>query len=200
MKSESPIRCFVAVEIPRAIQNLLLAIQQQLHEEPQIAGGKPSWTKSGNFHLTLKFLGDIQTEAVGEVSTALQAATATQAPFQIEFGGIGAFPNMSHPRVVWVGIKSGATAVARLAASINRQLNYLGYSSENRFHPHLTLARLRNRVNLKPLLHLFKKYDTIDEATMTVHEITFMQSRLHPTGAIYTPLKIVQFQNTSLVG
>jgi len=159
--------------------------------------GKASWTKLGNFHLTLKFLGDVHHEAIGEVSQAVQAVAETQVPFSVEIGGIGAFPNLIRPRVVWVGVKQGASAVARLAEAVDLQLVQLGYptsfSRNARFHAHLTLARLRSLINLKPFTTLFRKYDTIDGATMTVNEMTLMRSQLHPRGAIYSPLNVMSF-------
>ena len=187
------VRCFVAVEIPEAIQRLLPPIQEALR--PKM--GKASWTKPGNFHLTLKFLGDIHHEAIGEVSQAVQAVAETQVPFSMEIGGIGAFPNLIRPRVVWVGVKRGASAVAQLAEAVDLQLVQLGYPSSfsrnEQFHAHLTLARLRSRINLKPFTTLFRKYDTIDSATLTVNEITLMRSQLHPKGAIYSPLNVMSF-------
>lgn len=192
IKNEA-VRCFVAIEIPEAIQMLLPPIQEELRSKI----GKASWTKSGNFHLTLKFLGDIHHESIGKVSQAVQTVAETQGPFSMEIAGIGAFPNLMRPRVVWVGIKQGASAVAQLAEAVNLQLVQLGYPTDfaknGRFHAHLTLARLRSRINLKPFTTLFRKYDTIDGATMTVNEITLMRSQLHRSGAIYTPLNIYHF-------
>lgn len=180
------IRCFVAVEIPEPIQALLKPVQT--HLQPQIH--KASWTKPGKFHLTLKFLGDIHPEAIHQVSEALQRVTDTYSPFSIAFGGIGAFPNLVRPRVIWMGIKQGGSTVSRLAKAVNLELTHLGFSTDNRFHPHLTLARLRTATNLEPLKNIRRKYDTIVGGSMRVNEIALMQSQLHPNGAIYTPLSV----------
>lgn len=177
-------RCFVAVEIPESIQESLKSVQTELRS--QIF--KASWTKLGNFHLTLKFLGDVHPEAVDAISEAIQRVSDTHPPFSIVFGGIGAFPNLSRPRVIWVGVKQGESTVSRLAKTLNLELERLGFPTDNRFHPHLTLARLRTAINLEPLKDILRKYNTINGATMRVNEITLMQSQLHPSGAIYTPL------------
>lgn len=181
------IRCFVAVEIPEPIQALLKPVQT--HLQLQIHKGI-SWTKPGNFHLTLKFLGDVRPEAIQDVSEALQRVTDTHPPFSIALGGIGAFPNLARPRVVWMGIKQGASTVSRLAKAVNHELTHLGFSTDNRFHPHLTLARLRTTTNLEPLKNILRKYDTIVGGSMHVNEIALMQSQLHRNGAIYTPLSV----------
>ena len=184
------IRCFVAVEIPEPIQALLKPVQT--HLQSQIHKGT-SWTKPGNFHLTLKFLGDIHPEASNDVSEALQRVAERHPPFSIAFGGIGAFPNLARPRVIWLGIKQGASSVSRLAKAVNLELTNLGFSTDNRFHPHLTLARLRTATNLEPLKNILRKYDTIVGGSMRVNEIALMQSQLHRNGAIYTPLSVRHF-------
>lgn len=183
------VRCFVAIEIPAPIQALLKPIQTRLQSEVR----KASWTKPGNIHLTLKFLGDVHTEAVDAINEAVQNVAVTQKPFSIELGGIGAFPTLARPRVIWVGVRHGASTVSSLAKIVNRELKHLGFPTDNRFHPHLTLGRLRTPVNLEPLKNVLHKYDTIDGAIVNVNEIIVMQSQLHPNGAIYTPLNVCQF-------
>ena len=183
------IRCFVAIEIPQSIQGLLKPLQICLQSKIR----KASWTKPGNFHLTLKFLGDVRPETVDVVSEAIQNVADAQAPFSIQLGGVGAFPNLMRPRVLWVGIKHGVLTVSHLAKAVNLELKHLGFPTDNRFHPHLTLARLRDPMNLEPLKDVLRQYDTIDDAVVRVNEITLMQSQLHPNGAIYTPLNLCQF-------
>lgn len=183
------VRCFVAIEIPQPVQALLKPVQTRLQSEIR----KASWTKPGNFHLTLKFLGDVHFETIGAVGEAVQNVTAAQKPFSIVFGGIGAFPTRKRPRVVWIGVKHGAETVTHLAKSVNRELKPIGFAMDNRFHPHLTLGRLRVPMNLQPLENVLRKYDTIAGATVNVNEITVIQSQLHPNGAIYTPLNVCHF-------
>ena len=183
------VRCFVAIEVPKPVQALFKPVQIRLQSEIRRA----SWTKFGNFHLTLKFLGDVDAEAMGAISEAVENVAATQPRFSIEFGGIGAFPTLARPRVIWVGVKHGAATVSHLAKVVNLELKNLGFSTDNRFRPHLTLGRLRSPINLQPLKSLLRKYDTIEGATVNVNEITVMQSQLHPNGAIYTPLNVCRF-------
>ena len=183
------VRCFVAIEIPQPIQELLKPVQTCLQSKIRRA----SWTKSGNFHLTLKFLGDVQPETIDVMSAAIQKVVEAQAPFSIEFGGIGAFPNFMRPRVLWVGIKQGDLIISHLAKSVNFALKQLGFPIDNRFHPHLTLTRIKTPMNLESLQGVLRQYDTINSAVVRVNEITLMQSQLHPNGAIYTPLNVYHF-------
>lgn len=188
MKSDA-IRCFAAIEIPEKIQALLVDIQKAFR--PKIE--RASWTKHGNFHLTLKFFGEVENRNVDELGTALQRIAISQNPFSIEIGGIGAFPNLERPRVLWVGLKQGSAPTKKLANAINLELAELGYPKDTRFHPHFTLARFKNRVNLKPLINLFTKFEVLDRTSLIVEKVTLVKSELHPSGAVYTPIKICEF-------
>ncbi len=187
MKPDS-IRCFAAIEIPEKIQSLLVDVQRAFR--PKIE--RASWTKHGNFHLTLKFFGEVENQNVDEIGAALQRIAISQNPFSIEIGGIGAFPNLDRPRVLWVGLKQGSVPTEKLANAINVELAELGYPKDTRFHPHFTLARFKNRVNLKPFNNLFSKFEALDGTLLIVEKITLVKSELHPSGAVYTPLKICE--------
>lgn len=187
MKPDS-IRCFAAIEIPEKIQALLVDVQRAFR--PKIE--RASWTKPRNFHLTLKFFGEVENRNVDEIGAALQRIAISQNPFSIEIGGIGAFPNLDRPRVLWVGLKQGSVPTEKLANAINVELAELGYPKDTRFHPHFTLARFKNRVNLKPFNNLFSKFEALDGTLLIVEKITLVKSELHPSGAVYTPLKICE--------
>ncbi len=183
------IRCFAAIEMPERIQTLLVDVQNAFR--PKIK--KTSWTKHGNFHLTLKFLGDVENHRINEISAALQKIAESKTPFSIEIGGMGAFPNLTRPRVLWIGLKRGIPLTEKLARAINHELGKFGFEKDTRFHPHLTLARLREHVNLNTFINLFKEFETLDGASLTVDKITLVKSELYPSGAVYTPLKICEF-------
>jgi len=187
MKSDA-IRCFAAIEIPEKIQALLVDVQKAFR--PKIE--RASWTKHGNFHLTLKFLGEVENRNVDEIGAALQRIAISQNPFSIEIGGIGAFPNLERPRVLWVGLKQGAVPTKKLANAISLELAELGYPKDTRFHPHFTLARFKNRVNLKPLINLFTNFEVLDRTSLIVEKVTLVKSELQPSGAVYTPIKICE--------
>ena len=187
MQPES-IRCFVAVEIPESIQDLLAEIQDAFR--PKIK--RASWTRHRNIHLTLKFLGEVEQNRISQISEVLHKSAAHHKPFSIEIGGVGAFPNLVRPRVLWVGLKQGAAQMKTLAKAINDELCSLGYPNDTRFHPHLTLTRLKNQVNLSTYIKLFKKFETIEGALLKVDKITLVKSELQPSGAVYTPIQNYQ--------
>jgi RNA 2',3'-cyclic 3'-phosphodiesterase len=186
--TQQNIRCFIAIEIPKTVQEKLIAIQNELRK--QIEFGRASWVKPGNVHLTLKFLGDVPKNRIEAVNQALKNVASNHPPFSMQIRGIGAFPNMARPRVIWSSVKSGAKEAAELARDINIELSRCGFPLDNKkFNPHLTLARLKSRINLKPFVEIFRQYDEIDGATFPVNEIKLIKSQLHPGGSIYTTLQ-----------
>ena len=178
------IRCFVAIEIPVHVQRVFEKIQNELRTEI----GKASWTKIGNFHLTLKFLGDVKKDSISDLCNAIDKVAIKQKPFSMEFGGIGTFPNLTRPRVIWIGLKQGGKITTRLSQYINNALFQWNVKSDARFHPHVTLARLKHHADLRGYTDLFEEYQTIQHTSMTVNEITLVKSELHTNEAIYTPI------------
>jgi 2'-5' RNA ligase len=185
MRPESK-RCFVAIEIPDRIQAILSEVQSEFR--PKIK--KASWTRRGNFHLTLKFLGDVEKSSINKINSTIEGIVANHKPFCLEIGGIGTFPNMYRPRVLWAGLTQGARETTTLTNTIIRELMKLGFPNERRFHPHFTLARIRKSVNMKTHTESFKKFETMAGTLMNVNHITLVRSELHPSGASYTPLHI----------
>lgn len=181
-----PIRCFIAIEIPEPIQEQLVRIQGTLRK--QIS--KASWVKPGNIHLTLKFLGDVDPEDIESIGKAVEGVTKHHHSFSLHIGGVGAFPNLARPRVIWVGVKFGAERVSTLAQDINLALSTRGFSLDaKKFNPHLTIARLKEKIDLKPYASQYRQYNRIHGAEMTVDTISLIQSRLHSRGAIYSTLQ-----------
>ena len=192
--NQEQIRCFVEIEIPEAIQTLLTSAQEELRKD--IRGA--SWVKRGNIHLTLKFLGDVAPNQISVIKNAIEQVADTRSPFSMEIGGIGAFPNLTRPRIIWASVKTGADEIIAIAREIDIGLSRHGYERDEKpFSPHLTLSRLKHRIDLKPLVDVFQQYDTINGATMVVNEIRVAQSHLRQSGAVYTPLETCCFNSRS---
>ena len=146
------IRCFVAIEIPEPIQNQLARIQGSLSKQIQ----KASWVKPGNIHLTLKFLGDVDPDNLESVKEAIERATSRHPSFSLQIGGVGAFPNLARPRVMWTGVRVGAVSalerVSALAQDINLALTvHCGFSLDiKKFNPHLTVTLTFRAITARP--------------------------------------------------
>jgi len=132
-------RCFVGLSLPESWQEGLARVAERL------AGALASrirWTRPGNGHLTLKFLGDVAQERLPELVQALRGVSF--APFALALGRAGVFPTGGPPRVLWAGLRLGGAESARLAAQVGQALLPLGFAPEARpFTAHLTLGRVK---------------------------------------------------------
>jgi 2'-5' RNA ligase len=190
------IRTFIAIELDESIQDGLTRLQEQLQgEAPR---GSVRWVRPGGIHLTLKFLGDVPADQIGEITGALQKSCQGFAPFSLSCGGLGCFPNLKHPRVVWVGVQEETGTLAQLHKAIEENVAPLGYPTEKRkFSPHLTLGRVRRQVgsgDRRRLGELVGASETGSLGQMEVRSVNLMRSDLQPSGAVYTRLAEVELK------
>lgn len=179
------IRTFIAIEISEDLRQELAEVQQELRESE----ADVKWVKPQNLHLTLKFLGDLPEEKTREVKEILENIARHTQPFEANFAGIGAFPKLDFPRVVWVGIEKGKDELIGLAKEIEEELTRLGIPKEKRgFSAHLTLGRIRSPKNKDRLKSIIQEIDFVAKNEISVEEITLFQSKLTPQGPIYTAL------------
>jgi 2'-5' RNA ligase len=139
-RAVSLLRLFVALDFPAEVRKALARAGRDC--SPVLPGVR--WTRPETLHLTLKFLGDTAAERVPEVAGALRAALASRPAGRVTLAGLGVFPNVRRPSVVWTGIAAGTDWVAGLAAAVDGALVPLGFPPETRpFQPHVTLGRVR---------------------------------------------------------
>lgn len=181
--NENAVRAFIAVEIdPQAKQKISELITRLKKSEADA-----KWITENQMHLTLKFLGNISQDKIKEISDALSLISNDFKPFAITFSGIGAFPNMNHARVIWLGIDKGAEALMMLNEKIENTLEKYGFKKDGReFSPHLTLARVRSGKNIAGLATLIKETVFDSGKDTLVNKLTLFQSVLNPKGAVYT--------------
>jgi len=186
------VRSFIAIELPSELKAMLVQLQAQLK-----LGGPPSvkWGDPSSIHLTLKFLGNIALEKIGEVTRAMEEATRGMSPLHLEVKGLGAFPNLRRVQVVWVGIGGEVDKLSQLQHRIDSNLAPLGFTAESRpFTPHLTLARLRDRSlpdEQQRLGQLISETRFESAYTIEVDSISLMKSQLTREGALYSQLSSV---------
>jgi 2'-5' RNA ligase len=184
------IRTFIAIELDESIKDSLTELQERLKgEAPR---GSVRWVRSGGIHLTLKFLGDVPADQIGEITKALQKSCQGFAPFSLSCGGLGCFPNLRRPRVVWVGVQEETGTLAQLKKSIEENVAPLGYPS-----PHLTLGRVQKRVGPGDRGRLGDLVGALEIGVlsqMEVRSVNLMRSDLRPSGAVYTRLAEVELR------
>ena len=133
-----PLRSFIAIALADPARSAVEAYVAQLRR----AIDSVAWTPPENLHLTLKFLGDVMPARLESLAVRVAEIAAAQTPFVMTVAGVGAFPSVRCPRVLWIGV--AAPAVGSLAAAVDLACTAEGFAPETRpFHPHLTLGRVR---------------------------------------------------------
>ncbi len=181
------LRLFVAADIPREIRKAVAGVIEPL--KARVPGGR--WVKPENLHITLKFIGEYEKEALERLSNHILAATRKSVPFVVCLGDCGAFPSPARARVLWVGMTEGGEEAAVLARRLDARLERAGVRREGReYRGHLTLARLKNPVDCRMLMEeLAHGMRDLGGMPFRVEVITLYRSVLGPSGPTYTPLR-----------
>jgi 2'-5' RNA ligase len=180
------IRSFIAFELPAAVISLLDRVQQEL----KALGLKARWVRPQNIHLTLKFLGNIDPAAIEDIGQAMAEAAGQCAPFTLTVGGIGLFPGIRRPRVIWVGLGGATGALLELHRNLAHRLAAVGFAQEKRsFKAHLTLGRIRQAANPDILDRAIQAYSDLGNLKFSADRIILFKSELKPSGAEYSHLK-----------
>ncbi|MCZ6620564.1 MAG: RNA 2',3'-cyclic phosphodiesterase [Deltaproteobacteria bacterium] len=181
------IRAFVGVRIDPKMTQKISEVQSQLTRS--LTGIR--WVVQENLHFTLKFLGAVEEEKITSIIKAVGRVVRPAQPFSLTAGGIGVFPDIRKPRVLWVGLE--AQGLQTLSQEVEAALEPLGFAPEKRgFKPHLTVGRWRNFTakaqRLKEEIDHWKDHDF---GQSRVEEVVIFQSILKPNGAVYSPLQII---------
>ena len=137
-------RLFVAAALPEAPARAVRSIVDDVRATPLPDGARDvRWVRLDGLHLTLRFLGPTADDRIEPTAAAVRAVASSAAgPIDLELGGAGTFPSHGRPRALWIGVASGAEALAGLAGDLNTALADAGWARDDRpFRAHLTLAR-----------------------------------------------------------
>jgi 2'-5' RNA ligase len=178
-------RAFIAFELPPEIARLAADLQACLQRQ----GLKLRWVRPGNIHLTLRFLGEIPFEQSADMAQAMRMAAMGGGPIQLSAQGMGLFPGLRKPRVLWLGLGGQTALLAQAAARLEAQLTPLGIPREDRpFKAHLTLARIQTALDARLLQEAIAACGSFLPQAFFAAEMVLFQSELRPQGSIYTPL------------
>jgi len=146
------------------------------------------WDSPDKFHITLKFLGNVPPDTIAELSDALTPLVSTVHSFKLVYDLLGAFPDLHHPRVIWVAARSNES-LSLLHREVELLCDRFKFEREERmFHPHITLGRVRGSGNLSRLTAKVKSI-TFEPVETDCSEVLLIKSDLRPTGSVYTTLK-----------
>lgn len=184
-------RTFIAIPLPDEARALLGEMQKKLRS----FGADVRWAANSSIHLTLKFLGEIDPNILPRLVAQLQEGTASERSFSLRLRGMGGFPNLQNPRVIWCGLEGDLPMLESLQKRVEAVCQDAGFAPEERpYHPHLTLGRVRGKRNLQPLTE-YIKIGSAEEYTFIVKNFHVYQSTLKPQGAVYTVLETIALKD-----
>jgi 2'-5' RNA ligase len=190
------IRSFIAIELPGEAREGLAGLRKRLERDEHRF---VKWVDPKGIHLTLKFLGNVPTGQVAQITSAVEEGSRGTSPFHLEIWGLGAFPSARQPRVLWVGVHGDTDKLSKLQQNIDSAVAALGFSREERpFVPHLTLARTREVASgpeRRSLGELISSTIFEDKYGFEVQAVKLMRSQLTRAGAIYTCLSAVRLRS-----
>ncbi len=179
------IRVFVAIEIGSKIKNKLFEYLSKLKR----TGADVKWVALENIHLTLKFIGHIEEDSLIHLNKIISNAVSGKRPFSISIGDIGAFPNLKDPRVIFVCVQEQENHLLRTYEKIDKGVESLGIKKgPKKYVGHITLGRVKSQKNISKLKNALNSGTECYFGLEKVASLSLIQSKLTPTGPIYTRL------------
>jgi 2'-5' RNA ligase len=174
-------RLFTGLELPAGVVRNLEGLIGRLRPAARI-----QWSPPANLHVTTKFIGEWPEQRLEELRMALEVVPVA-GPLPVRIRSLGFFPNERAPRVFWCGVE--APGLDSLAAATDAATARLGIPAESRpFSPHLTLARIKERLDLAPLRQAIAALPSTEFGDFEAHTYYLYRSRLGPGGSVYTKL------------
>jgi len=175
-------RTFIAVAISSEVREKLAQIQAEFRKgDPDV-----KWVEPENLHITLKFLGEVSEDKLPDVIEKARLAVSETSNFGMHLSGLGSFPNLKSPRVVWVGTSEGKDELKKLNEKIEENLSHLGFAREKReFSAHLTIGRVRSPRGRGKLVNKIEELRNTDVGEFSVDNVLVMESQLSPKGPTY---------------
>ncbi len=187
-------RLFVGVRVSTATANQLAKAVELMARRAREGGLDLTWIPPVNYHLTLKFLGWTRVETIGAIEDALELATRGTPRITFRTSRVGGFPSIDKASVLWAGVEDGGP-LGELAKRIETAMTGIGYAAETRpYHPHVTLARMRETRLLKEVVLPVAEQmfgDTRIEA------VTLFESETKSSGSVYREISRIEFKQPS---
>jgi len=179
------IRSFIAFDIESAsVLERITEMQKMLAE----TGADLKFVEPKNIHITVRFLGNITPNMVDRIFEGMQKVQFV--PFDVNIQGVGAFPDMRYPRVVWAGIREGANQLRGIFSQLEPYLRSLGFAPDPKgFSPHLTIARVKGGRNKAALVKFLVENANYEIGTVRAECLRLKRSDLTPKGPIYSTLR-----------
>ncbi|VAV82390.1 2'-5' RNA ligase [hydrothermal vent metagenome] len=186
------LRAFIAIPLPPEVKRLLTDVQAELQAA---ATGQITWTRAEVMHLTLRFIGNIEERQIQTIADAMAHATQGVKGFKLTTDGIGAFPDLKNPKLIYIGLGDSCQLTAlsdRINAVTNPGTDELKKPPLiKKYHPHLTLCRVRKKGRINGLSGFTERFSGTEGITFNVSEIVLFKSDLTGKSPVYTTLRCI---------
>jgi len=180
-------RVFIAISLPDSILRAIGNAQDRFRR----SGFDIRWVRREGIHLTLKFLGEVDRPDLEKVPDAMERACMGFSCFSLQGAGVGVFPDLKRPRVIWTGISGDAEILKNLHAKLDSELKGVGFPKETRpFKGHLTLGRVKGPLDKAKFRSALEDLSDFATESFLVDSLVLYQSTLRPQGAVYTRLAV----------
>ncbi|ABL87749.1 2'-5' RNA ligase [Pyrobaculum islandicum DSM 4184] len=178
------VRAFVAIDVenPEIVKKV-----EEIQREVLRLGLDIKLVEKENLHLTLRFLGEIPQSRVNDIVKSL--TTIRFSKFKIALSGLGVFPDLAKPRVLWIGVSKGLENLVNLANIVRNLVDkYAEHREDREFSPHLTIGRIKSGRNIDKLREVIERYREAEFGVIEVDKVKLKKSVLTPRGPIYSDL------------
>ncbi len=181
------IRSFLAFELPGEMKSIVSQVSQGLRPFPL----NVRWVRETNIHLTVVFMGEVPSEQLESIEETVSRVCQASGPFHIWLKGVGLFPGMRKPRVLWIGVEGDIERLGEFRDALQEGLVPFGVKEERRpFRPHLTLGRFKKGgKGDRALVQALDRFEGLTSPRETLSELALFKSELKRDGAVYTRLK-----------
>jgi 2'-5' RNA ligase len=184
------IRSFISFNIDSSLQNRLGAIQNDVKAE--LKDQKVKWEDPGKFHLTIRFLGNVEGNILREILKELALIDFEFDNISMTSCGIGFFPNRKRPNVVFIDLNDPGNLSDKLVYKIDSTLDNFGFKPDKKFIPHITIGRFKreNRIRLGEQIKV-----KVEPIKINFSSFFLMKSVLTPRGSVYEVISEFKFHH-----
>ncbi len=182
-------RAFVAIDLDEGLREHVKGIQNSLKE----TGADVKFVEPGNLHFTVKFLGEVQENALDDMEKALGDSVSGFSPFRIGIEELSYFGSESHIRTLFLDVKEGREKLESLLESVNKALDPFRHESHGA-RPHLTIGRVKSGENRELLLEKLRELSHVKVGEMDVKFVKLKQSVLTKKGPVYSDVKVFELK------
>lgn len=190
------IRAFVALKLPESIISSIKRIQEEL----KLYRFPVRWVRPEKIHLTIKFFGGIAESDLKNIGAAMNNCAGSYAPLSLSAKGVGVFPSITRPRIIWTGISGEASLLFAIRNDLENRFEETGFKKEDRpFKGHLTLGRFRERTDSGKLIEALRKFQGFESEIFVAGKLYLYKSDLEPEGPVYTELLSAPFNRDKTI-